>query len=365
MPWLMLLAAGHGLSVVDFLKRIDAPKFESIGDLGWRAQGALECAEICAAGTGIPLRQIRTTMIGALAGILRGEFEPGEPRRYAVWDPWITQFTKGPATHYVGEFCPLCLLEGLPFRLSWRISLFVSCPRHGCLLCHLCGNCGERFNGVNHLAKVDLSQNPNLLARCSRCSGHLAIGNPITPVASDVQRLEHVHRSMVRNPLCASYFPVLHSVLRIMARNPGYDNPMSRGFREKIARAPWEWEEQPPRFEQCEPIQRQYLLQALLDLFREWPTAWVDILQRNKISFFTIPNPPEWMELALMLTTKRPQFNINYVRAQFWKAAEKEGWTQAAELLNGAPRHDSAQKRPPRSEWAPAAPVRHHVAYSD
>jgi hypothetical protein len=159
---------------------------------------------------------------------------------------------------------------------------------------------------------------------------------------------------MVMNPLCASYFSVLHSILGIMAKNREDDCTMSREFRARIARTPWEWEEQPPRFERCEPVQRQYLLQAVLDLFRSWPTAFVQAFRACKIKSSAIFDPPPWMWHALVLATGRAALNIEYIRAEFWKAAEAEGWSQAAELLNGSPRNvEYSKKFPPKSVTEP------------
>lgn len=343
--WIMRLAAAHGLSVEEFLVRIDGPGIEHVD--GWSRSGTAQariCSTICSAKTGIPLERLRAAMLCELAGIF-GDRTNIDLRYYNVNDPWITQYVRKNQTHYVGEFCPLCLIESSHFRLSWRISLFVSCPQHGCLLAHLCGNCEQHFEGFRHLRNLDLSQNFDVTTRCSQCLGPLTHGNPITPVPPGVRRLEDLHRLMIRNSRFISYFSALHSMLRLMARGDMGDSKMARAVRAKLADMPWEWEDQLPRFERCEPIQRQYLLQAAFNLFRSWPAVFIDVIKSCRVLPTAVFEPPMWMANAMNLAYGCRTLNIEGVRAEFWNAAESEGWYQAAELLNGAPRSASGPQK--------------------
>ena len=335
--WLLGLAAAHGLSAEELLHRVGCPGFDFVD--GWKGINggrARIYSTICSTRTGIPIQRLRAAMLCELAGLL-GNPADTSVRHYDVCDPWITQHMKG-QLRYAGEFCPLCLLESPHFRLSWRISLFVSCSTHGCLLAHLCGSCGEHFDGFKHLSNLNLSGWPDIATTCPQCSGQLAAGNPITPVPPEVRRIEALHRVMVRDPRCISYFTGLHSLLRLMGRDRGTDCAMSQAVRAKLADTPWEWEEQPPRYERCEPIQRQYLLQAVSKLFRSWPTVFVDVIRSCKISSWAIRTPPPWMLSAIHLAHGYEGLEIETVQSKFWKAAEAEGWYEAAEILNGAPR---------------------------
>lgn len=192
-------------------------------------------------------------------------------------------------------------MEKSDFRLSWRISLFVSCPRHACLFSHLCGQCKQHFSGLKHLDRIDLSRRFDLAAKCSLCSEIIALGNLFTPVVPEIAELEAIHMALIRHRPCRSYFPVPHWVPGATARN--LDCKSSQLLRSMVARQTWESCRNLPRFERCEPTQRQSLLMAVVDLFKDWPNTFVENMRCCKplITNANRAATPKWFDAAIGL----------------------------------------------------------------
>jgi hypothetical protein len=304
-------------------------RFEEVDAWSWLgASDARAYARIAAEKTGVPLEEIRETMICDLAGLISHDIDK---RPYKVLDPWITQHSRELQSYcYAGDFCWQCLLEGAYLRLSWRLSLFVSCPNHHCLLSHLCGHCGRQFWGINHLQNVDISNQPDAILTCFFCQQNLATETPITPASPIVTEMEAINKLLIRNGNCLAYFSVLHSMLGMLG-GIGY---ASKRLRNEIARMPHEWDYQPRRFELCEPIQRQYMLQAIVDLFEDWPSAFVCAVRSSGVPHpFRGSDSPQWYEAAAALAKGNRRYTEQFARETFWLAAEREGWRAAAEFL--------------------------------
>jgi hypothetical protein len=72
-------------------------------------------------------------------------------------------------TRHALQFCPDCLLEGVPhFRKEWRLAFVVACPAHGRALADACGVCGATV--VPHRSFT------GRLADCHRCGCDIGSG---------------------------------------------------------------------------------------------------------------------------------------------------------------------------------------------
>ena len=201
--WFLRLATGHGLSAERFSKRIG---IKSIAYLdAWRGSvdNARQCAIIVSEQTSLPLEALYRTVICELAGIVPEDWH-NSPFQYE--DLWITRRVLGKSCPFHGDFCPMCLKDCSPFKLSWRICLVVACPVHGCLLSNACGSCGKPFMGVGHLRTIDLSGRFEMVTQCPSCSTNLSLGICITPASRELTQLETIHRKLISKRSCSGYF---------------------------------------------------------------------------------------------------------------------------------------------------------------
>jgi len=329
--WLYRLAAGYGLSKVQFCNRVPGIEYDP---------------EIASTLTGIPIERLRRGTFRALSGLLPfkvdEEFE--KTIRKIGWqdrDSWLTWHLP----HYGfrgGEFCRLCLNERAAFKLNWYVSLFVSCPKHGCLLSHLCGSCGTPFTGYRHLANVDLSGKLEMVRKCSRCHGSVSAGARITPVALEVAYLEALHAELVTQSRCSQYFSALRRLLEAMS-TPYRDRQATERLRAALLPTPQSGYFD--LFETSDAKQRQNYLLAIMDLFTDWPYTFAEILAGHGIKFhnrFFRPIMPRWLKSAIRLAKRYDPNQVRSVRAEFWQAARAEGWLDAARFLCGETRSHSA-----------------------
>lgn len=323
--WLYRLAAGYGLSKVLFCKRV--PGIDSD-------------PRIASALTGIPIERLTRGTLRALDGLqlYKKSAEAYKTlRKIGHHDPdrWLTWHLP----HYGfngGEFCRLCLAERPIFKLNWCISLFVSCPTHGCLLSHLCGTCGTPFTGYHYLRNVDLSGGLNPTTKCSRCHGSLLQGGRITQVSAQVANLEQINAELMTQRRCVPYFSALRRLVEALSTRGRDDRQANESLRAALWRP--QWGNYAGFFEKSEPKNRQKYLLALTDLFKDWPSRFVEILAGCQIkwqdSFFPV-FVPTWLRSAACLAHKYDPHKVASVRAEFWSAADNEGWLKAARFLYG------------------------------
>lgn len=289
--------------------------------------GTRECAEIIARKTGIPMDKLRNTMISGLTGLIDSENSAQNPRTTGAW---ITKYLRGLEAPGLGEFCSKCLLEAPQFKLNWRISLFVSCPVHHCLLKNRCESCNRRFAGLAHLKNVILSDTPDVVTMCPLCGGRLSIGEKTTPILPAVAALEAIHRDLIRNRSCLLYFSALHSILSFMARHRRFS---------RVA-LPVSEDGSFGGFESCDSLQRQYLLCSMIKLFKKWPSSFLSALQSTQTAFnlHLHDDLPPWLEAVGEIRRQSHDQTFRVwaefgCAAKFWSAANKEGWHDAAQLL--------------------------------
>lgn len=225
--WLYRLAAGYGLSKVQFCNRVPGIEYD---------------LQIASGITGIPIERLSNGTFRALNGLLprkkSAEFCK-TVRKIGHQDPdsWLTWHL--PHNGFRGgEFCPLCLNDRRPvFKLNWYISLFVSCRKHGCLLSHLCGSCGTPFTGYRHLCNVDLSGRLEMVRKCSHCGGSVSEGIENAPVAPEVAYLEEIHGELVTQSRCIQYFSALRILLDALSSDY-WDRDATARLRAAVLRTP-------------------------------------------------------------------------------------------------------------------------------
>lgn len=334
--WFLRFASGYGLTANELSRRIGI-SLPEIDD--WHQGVKLATrryAAIAALKTGLPVSDLRRMLVCELEGLVpQNKYESPSKDE----DTWITRFVLGRRLHFFGEFCPLCLSTHYPYSLNWKISLFVSCPVHRCLLSGRCESCGKRFAGLKHLYSVDLSNRLNLMKSCPSCSVSLGNDTSTTPVLPEVGELEEVHRHLIRERSCFSYFSLWYLLLNDLIHALRW-----KGFEDRTLLSRVDWDEStagtkgPMRFEMCSPIQREHLVRAVMNIFREWPRALLDVagccttyywLDRLPISLV-----PKWFRDAAELACNMGSHSLQSVQDSFWSSAETQGWIEAAKLLS-------------------------------
>jgi DNA-directed RNA polymerase subunit RPC12/RpoP len=330
--WFLRLASGCGTSADALSKILSINSRELSSADDWHPSStstARKCADIISKATGIPAEKIRLTLLPEVAGLMEPEdVGPCRNLYFPVLDhPWITRSSLPPLPLcFKGEFCPQCLQSAPLFCLSWRISLFVSCSFHGCLLHGKCQDCGAPFQGLDHFKRLDLSDNfEDLIVRCRYCSKNLGLGNSTMATAlPEVRDLEAFHRAMVRNPLMRAYFSAVHSMLDI-ASEIGSGSQQVREVSQSS--------EHPIGFASCGAAERQRRLRVMTDLFIDWPDAFVSAGSRFLRAPRRIaPRAPTWFTAALR-AARGDRGEIRTARLEFWSAAKAEGWLEAAYWL--------------------------------
>lgn len=178
--WLVRLAHGHGLKVQTFCNMLFGTRRQvwnrDIDRLApaWLIDGLV-------AGTGTDIGRARATTLRVFDGLL---FPAYKESGNLTWILSLKIFHRR-RQGFGQQFCMGCLRDDLVphFRKVWRVGLFTTCTRHGCMLEDRCAHCGEPVSFFRiDIGQVELSER-HTAVHCFACHRPLSNGR-LRPVPS-------------------------------------------------------------------------------------------------------------------------------------------------------------------------------------
>lgn len=197
------------------------------------------------------------------------------------WRPWLTPVGVYHRTHrHHGQlFCPKCLLEDRPARLSWRLAFSVACVRHGCSLLDACPTCDAPIS----LHRIPL-EHPGRRP-CPGCGRNLAADISVSPLCARAYALQHrFNRALKQTQVCLGTTSIAPFDFfwgaRVLIRGL-YGNARLRGLTQarttmqrKAAFAEALSRREPP-FEYWRLTTRAHVLSDLERYLSDWPNNFV------------------------------------------------------------------------------------------
>lgn len=252
--------------------------------------------------TGVPQGRIRSALLSEFEGKLFHKLTRNGNTR------WILPLAIFHRKHLrCGlSFCPECLAIGEPYyRRAWRLSLFTTCARHGCLLIDRCPRCGSPIQPH----RIDMgNRNPytnKAASICTTCEADLREAHSL-PASGPLTLAEARHRLALDDGFIAGvpsvqYFLVLAQVLAILSTRARRAQPL----RELVAtngncRAMLSWrsEKISLNFDAMGTTDRAQFLEAAHWLMGEWPDRFVHSCKRANLRPSDIlrgfPSAPKW-----------------------------------------------------------------------
>jgi len=288
--WLVRLASANSIKVGTFLHVIaDRPRAFA-QDIDRYVPPDLAAA--VAAGTGVPVREIRDMALARYAGAIFPQFF-----RHGSTS-WILPLGRYHATQRRAavQFCPECLRnDATPyFRRYWRLACVVGCAQHGRLLRDMCGHCSApiAFHRTTLGDRHRFESQP--LTECTRCGGDLTttISEPMLPRLTEF--LGALHPSLLHGAdvmdTCAGRLPtvevlaVLHHFSRLLAHGR-WGAPLRNAARELGARLPVVTTGERRGFvlEYAPLAVRAALLDSALLLWTRWPTSFSVLCAEHRV----------------------------------------------------------------------------------
>lgn len=222
------------------------------------------------------------------------------------WLPWVMPVGVFHRTHrHRGHaFCPRCLGEGRPLRISGRIAFEVACTRHQCALLDACPYCDAPIT----FSRMSLAQTGRY--RCAVCGGNLAaaLSRPLNALAKAFEHRCHRVLRQGMTPLAGEMIPTstYFAGTRVLLRGL-YPRARLNGVTDSAVRRSLRWPRDQARpttpFEHWRLADRMRALGALEHYLHDWPDAFLQDAARSRayrcrFDDGRIP-PPAWVAVVL------------------------------------------------------------------
>jgi len=345
--WVVRTAHAFGLSGYDLGKSLRGTNLFWLKDVDNHPDDPT--LQEIGAKVGVSPQKIRATSLAALAGVLH---ETAGRRKM-----WVLNRGEWERSVSFGlQFCSQCLAEDeLPYyRRWWRLSLAVSCPRHGEFLSDRCPSCAApvRLQRIEPVAAKEPSSSN--IARCHRCAFDFRKALPPTEDRFNPTKL-HAYQRFYWNALRRGHLtlpgfgPIAYSFLyfytlwhltnKIYRVKSDHAQRLREAVREELGLPELELQTKANEFEALCNSDRRILLWMAGWLVDDWPGRFVRLCREAGLTSSTFDKikieNPYWFAKTL-----REDLAVDYSQRRQLDPKKKSEWQRAKRFQKrGSPRY--------------------------